>query len=59
MDKLVLGICILIVAPTVKYTVTNAILSHFQHRTPAMAENIIDRVLALKELLFIIPKLLS
>lgn len=31
----------------------------FQHKTPAMAENIIDRVLSLKELLFIRPKLLS
>ena len=31
----------------------------FQHKTPAMAENIIDKVLSLKELLFIRPKLLS
>lgn len=31
----------------------------FQHRTPAMTENIIDKILSLKELLFIRPKLLS
>lgn len=31
----------------------------FQHKTPAMAENLIDRILSLKELLFIRPKLLS
>jgi hypothetical protein len=31
----------------------------YHHKTPAMAENLIDRVLSLKELLFIRPKLLS
>jgi IS1 family transposase len=31
----------------------------YQHKTPAMAENVIDRILSLKDLLFIRPKLLS